>query len=273
MFDIICTFGGSDKYYSILDFQKLPDTDIEKLRHSLVCPNCHEQAFYRKKSIDGKKACFGSRYCTCREILPSSQKQREVGNAIEVEQIIAESEIINISYDFDISSEENKNPSENSEKRGIAQNNNKKTHTIESEQKRVPSVSLEKILHSLIRSTGLATSDTIIPIGKYKYKAKNLFVNFSNAEPISTPAHRFYWGTLYNSNNGIQWLNPAECRDIGIPLGNLRESILEKFKISDAESLEGAAIIFEGRCSWNKDKTKKIISICDSNRIFISLAE
>lgn len=60
-----------------------------------------------------------------------------------------------------------------------------------------------------------------------------------------------------HSNNDIEWLNPAECRDVGIPLGNLRKSIIEKFKISNAESLEGAAIIFEGRCYWNKDKTKK----------------
>jgi hypothetical protein len=36
MFDIICTFGGRDKFYSILDFQKLPDSAIEQLRYSLV---------------------------------------------------------------------------------------------------------------------------------------------------------------------------------------------------------------------------------------------
>ena len=155
----------------------------------------------------------------------------------------------------------------------MTQTGNKKVHSIKSEQKRVPKVSLEKILHSLIRGTGLATSDTIIPLGEYKYKAKNLFVKFPDAEPMTKNAHRFYWGTLYNSNNDIEWLNPAECRDVGIPLGSLRDIILEKFNISDAESLEGAAIIFAGRCHWNKDKTKKIIKICDSERIFISLAD
>ncbi|HAV2138847.1 TPA: hypothetical protein JHJ70_004831 [Serratia marcescens] len=58
MFDIICTFGGSDKPYSILDFQKLPDNTIELLRYSLVCPDCRKQAYYRKKSVDGKKGLF-----------------------------------------------------------------------------------------------------------------------------------------------------------------------------------------------------------------------
>ncbi len=49
MFNSICTFGGVDKCYSVIDFQKLPEKEIEKLRHSLVCPGCREQAFYRKK--------------------------------------------------------------------------------------------------------------------------------------------------------------------------------------------------------------------------------
>lgn len=273
MFDSICTLGGIDKYYSVIEFQKLPESEIEKLRHSLVCPGCREQAFYRKKSVDGKQACFGSRYCTCRENTPSPQRQKEVRNAIEVKQIIAESDTIKISFDFDRTSSAGNQASDITGRAGIIGTGDNKVHAIKSEQKRVPVVSLQKILHSLIRGTGLATSDTIIPFGDFKYKAKNLFVKFSDAEPMTKNALRFYWGTLYNSNDNIEWLNPAECRDVGIPLGGLRDTILEKFSISDSESLEGAAIIFAGRCYWNKDKTKKIINICDSERIFISLAD
>jgi len=83
----------------------------------------------------------------------------------------------------------------------------------------------------------------------------------------------FYWGILYNSNNDIGWLNPAECRDDGIPLGGLRDAIPGKFNISDTKSLEGAAIIFAGLCYWNRDKKKRIIDIYDSELIFFSLAD
>lgn len=273
MFDIICTFGGGERFFSILDFQKLSDSDIEKLRHSLICPECREQAFYRKKSVDGKKACFGSRYCTCRETTASPQRQRERGNATEVQQILTETDTIEISFVTGSASSTGDDGSPAGTRSGIAQAGNKKVHTIASEKKRIPKVTLEKILHSLLRGTGLATSDTIIPIGEYKYKAKNLFVKFPDAEPMEKNAHRFYWGTLYNSNSDIEWLNPAECRDVGIPLGNLRDIILEKFNIQNADSFEGAAIIFDGRCRWNKDKTKKIITINDSERLFISLAD
>lgn len=273
MFDIICTFGGSDKPYSILDFQKLPDNTIELLRYSLVCPDCRKQAYYRKKSVDGKKACFGSRYCTCRETTASSQRQREARNATEVEQIMTETDKIEISFVTASPSSVSSEPTGIRVASDITRTGNNKVYAIKSEQTRVPKVTLEKILHSLIRGTGLATSDTIIPIDGFNYKAKNLFVKFPDAEPLTQKAHRFYWGTLYNSNSDIEWLNPAECKDVGIPLGNLRKSIIDKFNISDAESLEGAAIIFSGRCRWNKDKTKKIISICDSERIFISLVD
>lgn len=54
---------------------------------------------------------------------------------------------------------------------------------------------------------------------------------------------------------------------------NLRDIILEKFNIQNVDSLEGVSIIFDGRCRWNKDKTKKIITINDSERLFISLAD
>lgn len=272
MFNSVCTFGGIDKYYSVIDFQKLPEKEIEKLRHSLVCPGCRESAFYRKKSVDGKQACFGSRYCTCRENTPSLQRKREVINATEVKQIIAESDTIRISFDFDGASSAGNEVSGVSGRTEITGTGHNKVHAIKSEQKRVPTVSLQKILHSLIRGTGLATSDTIIPFGDFKYKAKNLFVKFPDAEPVTKKALRFYWGTLYNSNNDIEWLNPAECRDVGIPLGDLRDAILEKFSISDPEILEGATIIFAGHCHWNKNKTKRIINIYDSERIFISLA-
>ncbi len=187
--------------------------------------------------------------------------------------MIAESDTIKISFNFDSASSAGSEPSGLSGKTEITGTGHNKAHTIKSEQKRVPTVSLQKILHSLIRGTGLATSDTIIPFGDFKYKAKNLFVKFPDAEPMTKNALRFYWGTLYNSNNDIEWLNPAECRDVGIPLGDLRDAIIEKFNISDSESLEGAAIIFAGRCHWNKDKTKRIINIYDSERIFISLAD
>ncbi|WP_083264875.1 hypothetical protein [Candidatus Erwinia dacicola] len=59
MFNSICTFGGVDKCYSVIDFQKLPEKEIEKLRHSLVCPGCREQAFYRKKVLMVNRPVLG----------------------------------------------------------------------------------------------------------------------------------------------------------------------------------------------------------------------
>ncbi|TOL77275.1 hypothetical protein CGH89_25105, partial [Vibrio parahaemolyticus] len=77
------------------NFQKLSDSDIEKYRQYLECPNpkCAAEAYYRRKSVDGKAACFGSRYHVqgCNEGRSSPQREREVKHALEVDKIIADS--------------------------------------------------------------------------------------------------------------------------------------------------------------------------------------
>lgn len=271
MFDIICVFDGSDKVYSIIDFQRLSENEIEKRRYSLICPTCRQRSFYRKKSRDGKRACFGSRDCTCRENTNSPQQQREYRHSIEVKQILLDSTIMNIHFSRHESRSESRHVASDSHTERPGYNSYQKEYINPSNQKRIARVSLEKILHSLICHSGLGTSDITIPIDGFNYKAKNLFVHFSAAQPLEKQALRFYWGTLYNSNVNIEWFNPAECKDVGIPLGNLRKEIIHRFMISDAESLSGAAVIFAGRCYWNKTKTKKIIKICDSERMFVSL--
>lgn len=274
MFDVICTFGGNEKAYSILDFQKLKDEEIEKLRHSLVCPKCRGNAFYRKKSVNGNSACFGSRYCSCRETTVSPQRQRESGHAAEVEKILAESDAIEISFGVDNKTGSSESIDTASNKPGEVNSQTvKKSHSIESNKKRVSKVSLEKILFSLMRGTGLASSDTIVKIDGYEYKAKNLFVKIPDAMPLDKEARRYYWGTIDTSDKKIEWLNAAECRDVWLPLGSLRKTILNKFNISTSESLEGAAIIFSGKCKWNKDKTKKIIRISNADHLYISLQD
>jgi len=48
--------------FSIFEFKALPDQKIALYRHSLFCPVCLQPAYFRRASIDGKQACFGSRH-------------------------------------------------------------------------------------------------------------------------------------------------------------------------------------------------------------------
>ncbi len=52
----LCTADAIN--YDIASFSKLSKTDLNTKRRTLVCTECNGKGYYRKKSIDGKPACF-----------------------------------------------------------------------------------------------------------------------------------------------------------------------------------------------------------------------
>lgn len=286
--------------YSVFKFQQLPEAEIERLRQHLYCPACYGKAYFRKASKDGKAACFGSRYhkLDCIEFNPSAQKSREEQDALEVQQQLLDADALVIDFSLNPS---NKGPSNSAHKINAPQEQEvgsksktaNKTEPLESVQepkagyqvaadkpeiaitaKRTPSQGLEKLLHSLLRGSDLATSDLWVYTDderKYRWRAKNLFVNFADADPTDNKPH-MYWGTISHSDPTLSWLNPADSKDIGIPIEGVKTKLFKRFNIEDKRDLEGAGLILFGKCFWNKDKTRKIIQLWDNDlrRIFIS---
>jgi len=276
MFDAKCIIEDSYRTYSIVDFQQLSDNEIARLRQFLECPKCGGKAFYRKKSVDGKAACFGSRYHTCEDANPTPQRQTEIQNAIEVEKIIASSEVINITFSpRSAGAKETQTTIVHSAMLGCDAKD-KNVYTQQANTTRTPSVGLKKILDSLMAGSSLSDSKIIISIDGFSFKAKNLFVNFSDSSPainINSAKPKMYWGTLSHSDDHIEWLNPADCNDVGISLGGYRDKIIQNFSISDKRCLEGAGIILFGHCFWNAKKNRKIIKLWNDERVHISFLE
>lgn len=286
--------------YSVFKFQQLPEAEIERLRQHLYCPACYGKAYFRKASKDGKAACFGSRYheLDCIEFNPSAQKSREEQDAFEVQQQLLDADALVIDFSLNPS---NKRPSNSAHKINAPQEQEvvakseieNDTEPLESVKepkacyqvaadkpeiaitaKRTPSQGLEKLLHSLLRGSDLATSDLWVYTDderKYRWRAKNLFVNFADADPTDNKPH-MYWGTISHSDPTLCWLNPADSKDIGIPIEAVKTKLFKRFNIEDKRDLEGAGLILFGKCFWNKDKTRKIIQLWDNDlrRIFIS---
>ncbi|MBB1380480.1 hypothetical protein WNY81_02930 [Shewanella frigidimarina] len=285
MIDAVCTYGGQRHTFSILKFQALPETEIEKCRQFLQCPECEGKAYYRKRSSDGKAACFGSRYhvAGCDEGHPSTQRDRETRHSVEVNKVISDTHIISI--DFMLSN--TKKPV--TEVQTVAAtsslistrlpkiDNASRKHAGSNEQAKVKVLGLEKILNSLMRGSDLAESSTLIELDTgYKFKAKNLFVNFAEAEPSANAKEakpKMYWGTISHLDKELDWLNPSDCTDVGIPISKYKSIILERFNVSEGRQLEGAGIILFGKCFWNSKKTRKIIELWNADRIFISILE
>ncbi|PKH56712.1 hypothetical protein CXF83_06385 [Shewanella sp. Choline-02u-19] len=309
MLDAVCLYDETKPItYSVFKFQKLSDADIEKYRQALLCPACAGKAYYRKASKDGKAACFGSRYhqADCAEFKPSAAKEREEQHAIEVNQLVVDSDALIIDFSCAPKMTKAKTPSAVTKVliENETQSNNPtvitpmpvaadlstaellkpeltgptavKTEDETSAKKRVATQGLEKVLHSLLRGSDLATSDLwVYTDDKYRWRAKNLFVNFADAEPTENGAPRLYWGTISHTDKERLWLNPAETKDVGIPIDMFANSLISRFGLEDRRDFEGAGIILFGKCFWNKAKSRKIIQLWsnDVSRLFISKAD
>ncbi|MGL5046485.1 MAG: hypothetical protein ACRC6S_02605 [Shewanella sp.] len=313
MLDAICELETADHLtarttYSVFKFQQLSDGDIERLRQWLICPGCGGKAYFRKASKDGKAACFGSRYhqADCIEFKPSAQKSREEQDAIDVQQLLVDADALMIDFSrkprrhtpankasiaqvststADLTPTSSSMPA--SQVSTLSSVNDrvqepKADYQVEvsapaSTEKRVPSQGLDKLLHSLLRHSDLATSNLWVYTDsdrKYRWRAKNLFVNFADADPSDNKPH-LYWGTISHTDPSMSWLNPADSKDIGIPIDSVKQPLFDLFEIEDKRCLEGAGVILFGQCFWNKDKTRKIIQLWknDLQRIFISILE
>ncbi|MCK8073976.1 hypothetical protein [Vibrio sp. 1CM23M] len=281
MIDAVCTYGDKQKTYNILNFQKLSESEIERYRQYLECPDpkCRAQAYYRKKSKDGKAACFGSRYHAdgCDEGRSSPQREREVRHALEVNQVIADSKEVIFDFFASDSKPSGEDTKDRPSKMKSVRSGTTKSHTGSVNNVRTTVLGMEKALNSLMRGSDLAESDTIITIDeRYPYKAKNLFVNFVDAEAADSPKEakpKMYWGTISHSDKNLEWLNPSDCEDVGIPIKRHKEQVLKCFNITEKRDLEGAGLMLFGKCFWNAQKNRKIIELWNANRIFISVVE
>ena len=163
MLDAICLFDedtNNEKVFSIFEFKAMPESEIDKLRYSLLCPICRQKAYFRKASKDGKQACFGSRYheIDCEEFNPSVRKSEEQKQVIEVEALLLEVDSLQIDFNAPISSKRvAKKEAEitaKNEPQKVSSTNSSKALKQESELN-VNKQGLKKLLVSLLRGSSL----------------------------------------------------------------------------------------------------------------------
>lgn len=284
MLDAICTFDEDNpKIYSIFEFTRLPEAQIDKLRYSLLCPVCRQQAYFRKASKDGKQACFGSRYhaVDCAEFNPSARKTEEQKQVAEVEKILLQEDALAIDFSQKISvnrSKDKRRPDRektpSTAKDPATKRTAKKDLGVNGSELKVVKQGLAKLLTSLLRGSSLATSDLWIYTSEtHKWRAKNLFVNIADAQPTENGAPRMYWGTISHADKTLHWLNPAEDRSAGLPIAKYRDALLSRFAVENPRDVEGAGFILFGKCVLSKDKKRKYIQLWGNDLQYFYLSK
>jgi hypothetical protein len=292
MIDAICDFDEkSNKVFSIFEFKALPESEIDKLRYSLLCPACKQKAYFRKASRDGKQACFGSRYHDndCEEFNPSARKSEEENQIAEVETLLLEADSLQIDFSLPVikkniekketfstdkpTSPVNKNILTKKSGASIDKKDINKKHI---NKQSINKQGLKKLLINLLRGSSLANSDLwIYTSEKHKWRAKNLFVNINQAQATENGAPRMYWGTISHADKTLSWLNPAEERSVSIPIIKYQTALLARYDIQEARDIEGAGFIMFAKCIESKDKKRKYLQLWgnDLSYLYISKAE
>jgi len=131
---------------------------------------------------------------------------------------------------------------------------------------------LNALLKSLFKESSLATSDVWVHTSeKHRWRAKNLFVHFSDAEQLEKVAPRMYWGTISYSDKQLLWLNVADNKQLSIPISHFKDELLSRFDITQAEDLKGAKIILFAKCLNNKQKNRQFLTLWDNDLQYLHL--
>lgn len=269
-----CT--ADNQSYDISSFSKLEPKLLGKLRRSLLCKKCDGKGYYRKKSRDGKPACFGAYHeDNCKYKTKNSNPKLEPEIVEEVNSIITNNDTIDVNFQTYTASQVDDTGNTTSTTSRPSSSISSQQHTKQPQKIRNASKGLRSLLRMLMHTDSFASSDIAIDIGwKFPYKAKNLFVNFDDINEELVDKKKGFWGIISNSDESINWLNTANEQDVSIPVESVKDYLVDVFKISDAEDLAGAAVLIFGWLRVSKSDSKKWyikIHNDDPSQIFIKL--
>lgn len=252
-------FCTSDKNsYDIASFSKLTTNLLDTLRRTLICQKCSGKAYYRKKSRDGKPACFGAYHEDwCLPKSENTSPKLDPETIEEVNSIITNSETIAIKFETYTANQlaqknTNSSPTPSSTSAHSLQ------YTQQPQRVRDTTKGLRSLLRMLMHTDSFATSEVAINTGApHPYKAKNLFVNFDKINENYLEKWRGYWGVISHADPEINWLNTANEYDVSIPVNKLKIYISSTFNIDYPDDLAGATILVFGKLSVSKSEKKK----------------
>lgn len=246
-----------DKEYGILEFQQLEPTKILALRHNLICTACQKPAYFRKRSIDGKKACFGAHHeeacdlATTYKTILSNQEIRKV------EEFVNQIEASKNELILDLTAKKIRSLSSTK-----IDSSGPKEVVIEKSKKHVNTPTIEKVpSHRILSVLKILIADKEFPKSDYKlypsfiesssgFKAKDIFVNFEKVSDYHLKKWKGFWGILSGAGfgkGGTLWLNTGgiENNKLSIVLSDdIKNDLRSKFSynIDDdfQESFSGA---------------------------------
>lgn len=263
----LCTLDNTT--YSSYSFSKLSSPEISQKRQFLICPECHGPAYFRKKSTNGRAACFGARPHNSDCQYATLDENRVVAGQEEAAEIINNpAERIVVDLNFGPREHVHAVPDENNPLQGngiagmhvgdYAQNNARA-------QRR-----LSTLLRTLIEVPDFRKSQQTLEIFDEEYPVRNFFVPFLEIINEHTGSIKGFWGMLsdarFDGENTV-WLNSGGQGNISFCLSE--ELFLElraRYRVTDDEDFAGAYALILGKVNVS-NKGKKWCKVDDLGMI------
>ncbi|KLU53418.1 hypothetical protein EL84_14075 [Paenibacillus sp. VT-400] len=241
----------NNKKLSILKFEILPPGEKEIVKKKLICFECRVQAFYRRKTKDGKQACFYAKH--------ASGCGQGMSNPSNVDSEIKEEvNKINVVYNELILSLDQGNEPYEKRNGGMssvetAQKKHSRSYTIDPSKNKSCKITLKKILKYAIHDL---LDDIDIPIifeGKSYKDPFDLIIHFKDVDHSLKGEKRIFWGEVNSISSNKQFLNCGAWDGKGYDFSILlSENISNSTKLKKIHWNKGVYCIFIATLYINK---------------------
>ncbi|EGG38091.1 hypothetical protein [Paenibacillus sp. HGF5] len=254
---------------TILKFESLSSIEKETAKRNLKCVECGVQAFYRRKTRDGKQACFFARHIGgCGQGMSNTSN---IDNSTKEEV-----NKINVTYnELILSLVQNSELHEKSNKGSISteveQPKNSRSYVIDPSRNKSCKITLKKLLRYAINNL---LDDIDIPIifeGKTYKDPFDLIVNFRSADHSLRGKKKMFWGEVKSISSNKKFLNCGVWDGNGCEFSILlSDSVSNNSKLKKIPWDKGIYCIFIGTLLFNK-KDKPYIRLNDINLMALEI--
>lgn len=249
---------------SILKFEKLSKIEKEIIKRNLICLECKVQAFYRKKTRDGKQACFYARHAIgCGQgISNSSSIDDSIREELNKINVTYRELILSLDQNIELY---NSNKKKDLEINGDNNQNNSRSYVIDPSKNKSCRITLKKLLRYAINNL---LNDIDIPIiveGKVFKDPLDLIIYFKDISYSLKRQKRIFWGEINSISTNGQFLNSGLWDGEGYEFSILlNERVAKNSKLSKVAWDKGIYVIVIGELLYNKS-SRPYVRVDDIN--------
>lgn len=259
------------KIYSAHQVQNMPFEKQQELKGLIICKECLQNAWFKKKAKDGKDPCFSAKHsegCKMKTSNPSPASQQD---RVSVNKMEADTKNLGLTLKNYFSNELNTEDDYHNDdfsKKGESQ----RVYDKEPTQTVKKNWTIKKILDCAINNN-LEEQGVSLDLNGSKTPLEQVVFKWDTLTKRNTGRVGFYWGYLYSSDSNI-WLNHDKTypyNTFSIKLGeHIKNSLWLSIGNIQGKWKRGVPGIVLGELKMVKGTGKFYVEVNDITRLYIN---